>query len=105
MLYDPNWEVKTKADPFTLTSLIGWLEKQPLNKSYGYFNLRHCVMAEYFRAQGYRWVLMGGGEFNHGFLWILRKRLPDTFIKIAVRWPRTYGAALERAREFAAGDG
>jgi hypothetical protein len=27
MLYDPKWEAKT-TDPFTLESLIAWLEKQ-----------------------------------------------------------------------------
>lgn len=97
MLYDPKWEkhTETKADPFTLESLIAWLEKQPAEKSYN-FNCVNgtCLAGQYFRATigklpgdwWSRFMSFTGGSRSY----------------IATREPWNFGAALERARQFAA---
>lgn len=108
MLYDPKWEVKT--DPFTLESLIAWLEKQPDSERYDYTCNGHCLMAQYFTAMGFKGVeanpssvIHRGGDFP----------LPKWFNAIALggrcahfaecNYPngpsdRTFGAALIRSR-------
>lgn len=43
-----NPGVETKADPFSLDSLIAWLEKQPRRREYQWFDCRDCVMHHYY---------------------------------------------------------
>lgn len=93
MLYDPKWEVKTKPDVFSLESLIAWLEKQPADEVYDYMNCHGaCLLDQYGAAMAvprnsatYRQLDRafdgGGGYF------------------IACGHPRTFGAALTRARK------
>lgn len=106
MLCDPKWEQKTetKADPFTLASLIAWLEKQPASAPYSYMSNGQCLLAQYFTAVGYRDVSMGGYDFGHADS-VDRVVLPQHFNSIAIgdRVHRafTFDAALERARDVA----
>lgn len=99
MLYDKRWEKpEVKADPFSLESLIAWLEKQPADKMYCYQDLGHCLLGQYFRSCGFLNVQVGGSEVGlngRDF------RLSEAFANIAVEYPRTFGAALERARKAA----
>lgn len=112
MLYDPKWQkTETKSDPFSLESLIAWLEKQPANASYCYLSNGECLLAHYFSEAGFRNVRMWTDGFWHG----PRKcpsnvgqdeaivrgtitRLPKGFNRIAEDWGHTYGDALRRAR-------
>jgi hypothetical protein len=114
MLYDPKWEHQTRADPFSLASLIAWLDKQPLQDSYEYECHGQCLLARYFSAAGFKNVHMFSDYFSHG------EKLPGsmgkdeavasgravliskTFNWIAIGHNRTFGGALERARAFAA---
>ena len=101
MLYDPKWEQPTKVDPFSLESLIAWLEQQPARQGYRYDDPANCVFAQFAKAQSWR-------------CWFVFPRMRRSQ-KLFHRWPdialgqygdRTYGiytfgAALERARAIA----
>lgn len=95
MLYDPKWEVKTKPDVFSLASLIAWLEKQPATNEYCYMDTGLCLLGRYFTAMGFENVLVGGTTVDHDG--IRDAPLPEVLQKIAEGFPRTFGAALERA--------
>lgn len=103
MLYDPKWEKKTetKADPLKLATLIAWLEKMPSDERYDYVCNGHCLLAQYFTAQGFKNVSVSGNAYwshrLHGAYKISMAGDP-TFHRIAAGKPRTFGAALERAR-------
>lgn len=115
MLYDKRWEkTEIKADPFSLDSLIVWLEKQPSSQIYCYFSNGECLLSQYFTHAGFENVCM----FTHGF-WhgpdkipghvgmdeaIAMGRLtgiPRDFDHIAGWGKPTFGAALQRARKIA----
>jgi hypothetical protein len=103
MLYDPKWEkqAETKADPFALATLIAWLESQPADVSYRYTCNGHCLLAQYFTAQGYNDVRMGDRDFDHRDA--PNVAIPAVFNDIAIdrgSYPkdRTFGGALRRAR-------
>lgn len=89
MLYDPKWEVEVKADPFSLESLIAWLEKQPADREYNWASIDECMCAQYFGC-GADWA-----ERHDQFEFATGIR-PDA---IALGRPWTFGAALERARK------
>lgn len=89
MLYDKRWDAKVKADPFSLESLIAWLEKQNPAKRYDYIDSSNCVIAQYLKACGAAEYDLAPSELERlGWLDI-------------ARWgsePETFGAALARAR-------
>ena len=99
---DPKWEQQAKADPFKLETLIAWLEKQPGKKAYNYCDISNCLLSQYFQAQGFDAAQTGG----HGQLaWGSPRQYakwPAEWIVIPEDMPRTFGAALERARKLAA---
>lgn len=101
MLYDPKWEQKTetKPDTFSVAGLIAWLEQQPSDAKYDWASIDGCVLCNYLRAvtgvddpAARDWP---NGTAGLGF---------DTLGKNWGYWeicaarPRTYGAALARAR-------
>ncbi|MDE2373620.1 MAG: hypothetical protein KGL96_05280 [Hyphomicrobiales bacterium] len=105
MLYDPKW--KRRLDPFSLASLIAWLEAQDPAAEYCYSNTGECLLARYFAARGFNKVIMAARFFYHfpracaaydiAFL-------PPHFNDIAKGAVRTFGAALARARALAAAE-
>lgn len=106
MLYDPKWEKKTKADPFTLESLIAWLEKQPRDTVYCYSKSRECLLTAYFTACGFKKVGVNPYNFHHNDgTGQVNIKLPDHFDNIAYgrdgQSSCTFGAALSRARALA----
>jgi hypothetical protein len=98
MLYNPNWS-ETKTDPFSLGSLIAWLERQPRSIHYEYICGGTCLLAQFFQAHGYSNILVGGFRV---LLDDIMCELPAWFNDIAISEPHTFGAALERARKVAA---
>ena len=67
MLYDKRWDKpEVKADPFSLDSLVAWLEKQPAAKVYCYEDTGVCLLSQYFTAMGFERVFMGCTYFLHG---------------------------------------
>lgn len=101
MLYDPKWDQQTKADPFTLISLIAWLEKQPSDETYCYTSIGHCLIAQYLNAHGIR-----TDNVNPSYYFDERNGshpLPAAFNEIANGCSTggdTFGAALTRARSM-----
>ena len=101
MLYDPKWE--KRQDPFSLSSLIMWLEQQDCAGAYCYSSTGECLLARYFRERGFNRVIMAAEFFYH---WPRPDavyevtRLPRYFNDVAKGKVRTYGAALARAREL-----
>ena len=113
MLYDKRWDKpEVKADPFSLDSLIAWLEKQPGDETYCYIESGECLLTQYFTASGYNNVYMFTTGFWHGQDQIPGHAgrdeaiemgrytpLPAGFDRIAHARPHTFGAALVRARK------
>lgn len=104
MLFNPKWEQETKADPFTLESLIAWLEKQPANGEYEFISHMKCALAQWLRSidpeaesshmkSSYCYDVDGA---SHDF---------ESFKDIVGTLPYTFGAALERARALQARSG
>jgi len=100
MLYDPKWEVEVKADPFSLDSLIAWLEKQPADVAYDYSCNGHCLLAQYFTEKGFRGVAMYSELFEHedGADVMLPPHFDDIAVGVQGNMKLTFGAALRRAR-------
>lgn len=92
----------TNNAPFSIESLIAWLEKQPGDKSYFYVSCDQCLLSQYFTACGFENVKMGIDTFDFGPRLREHAGLPEHFNDIGFQHPRTFGAALERAREVAA---
>jgi len=83
MLYDKRWDAKIKLEP-TLANLINWLEQQPLNLEYPFVDSTRCLLAEAFGFEAsIQATLMGSDLYE-----------------VARGWPRTYRAALKRARQL-----
>lgn len=109
MLYDPKWEQQTKAEPFSLDSLIAWLEKQPENDSYPFCEWNNCLLAQWLREADSSARCVGGergpnGYYMDGFSYRANGRIVDLrhlmYVAAGDDYERdnTYGAALERAR-------
>jgi len=91
MLYNKNWEkTHIKADPFSLESLIAWLEKQPTDASYNWHNCEGgCLIGLYGSALG----------LGDGWMDFHTKLYKAGQLSIASQKPHTFGAALKRARK------
>ena len=59
MLYDPKWEQKTKAEPFSKAHVIAWLETMPADGAYCYTDGGHCLIAQYLTYLGHTNVSVG----------------------------------------------
>jgi hypothetical protein len=98
MLYNKNWDVKTKKDLFTIEALIEWLETKDPNASYDYCKSNECLGFQYLVCAGVPVdkadVGFGGrlDDFIPGLHEISIARYDDS----DNRW--SYGSALERAR-------
>jgi hypothetical protein len=95
MLYDPKWEAKTKPAVMSLAGLIAWLEQQPPETEYNWWNTNGCLVCNYLRA------VTGTKRPSGQFLFEKVFETPSDYGKVAGDEPWTYGAALERARALA----
>ena len=99
MLYDKRWDKKIETrDPFTLESLIAWLEKQPTAKRYDYVDSEGCMLVQYFTAMGFEDVSLDCGGFGHSRDGGDDQEYPAIMARLASAYPWTFGAALGRAR-------
>ncbi len=98
MLFNPNWKKEQKYDVHSIESLIQWLEDKDPSEDYAYTNNRHCLLAQYYKAKGFKRVAVDAHSLYHGiFNWT---RLPYNFDWVGLGHPRTFGAALQRARKL-----
>lgn len=98
MLWNPKFDkpAETKTNPFTLESLIAWLETMPADTEYPYMNVQECIACQYLQAHGYQrpWEGPDAGLA----LYARAMGGEDNYFKIAQSGRWTFGAALERAR-------
>lgn len=103
MLYDKRWEKKAETKPaFSLDTLIAWLEKQEADRVYCYQDNGGCLFAQYFSEHGYASPSCGGNYVRESEKRDQRDWFPRGWDMIAAEFPRTFGAALERARKLQA---
>lgn len=89
---------KPKADPFALNTLISWLETK--TGAYHYGSNENCLIAQYFRAQGVPFKSISGWNNYSVHGQIQYMQYPMDFSKIASALPRTFPAALARAKKL-----
>jgi hypothetical protein len=84
-------EVTIKVDPLSLPALIAWLERQPAQNHYDYGCVGHCLAAQYNQFIGRKYTVKSIYD-------------PESFDvaleRIVVSVPFTFGAALDRARNY-----
>lgn len=93
-------EAQTKADPFSLESLIAWLGKQPATREYTWVDCRECLIGQYAQTLGYK----DAGDIPSAAYEELEgiSRNANCNNAVAFPLPHTFGAALERARKLLA---
>ena len=94
MLFNPKWDFRS------IDSLIAWLETQ--SGEYTYKNARSCLLAQYLLAQGKERVIVSVDNWFWGGM--DGEKIPPGFNRIALQWPRTFEAALTRARAYKSKD-
>lgn len=52
LVEEPPKVVEDTRDIFDLNRIIDWVEGQPQDKEYDYLNMKHCLIAQYLKAQG-----------------------------------------------------
>lgn len=104
MFFEPSCKPETKADPFSLESLIAWLEKQPAAKGYDFCKWDNCLLAQWLHGIDPT-SRVGVGPTGY-FYSVLGKTVDLTHFTHIARAYRgigdTFGAALARARAVAA---
>lgn len=106
-------DAPVKADPFSLDALIAWLRTKDADSKYCFSDNGFCLFAQYALALGIKkpYVTAGAIFENGEFSGRMRKPsgrevlLPgcqdwqtgSTFSRIAVGFPWTFSAALDRA--------
>lgn len=99
MLYNESTgKPKAQADVFSLESLIAWLEKQPADTEYDWYNVHGCLMCAYFKAHGYERPSANPGLNSD----TIRNWGEFGYYNIGMAAPWTFGAALDRARKVLA---
>lgn len=108
MFHDPSCKIETKEvkaapDKFSVAGLVAWLEKQPADGTYMWIKA-DCLVGQYLQAIGaplnvahYPRVLAAPGKgpkgpYDGDCQW--------PYVEIACAYPRTFGAALARARKY-----
>jgi len=89
MLADPKWDYNT------VESFIAWLELQPPETTYDYWDCGDCVGTRYLKSKGFTYESYPKLFNNIGTrVFICDGRAPGSDDK-----PWTYGQALQRARQ------
>src|ERR1700722_4770548 len=96
MLYDSKW------NPISLANLISWLEAQPPDVEYCFKSNGECLIAQYVKSLGFANVSVGGSDCHYNWRSGSPVELtpPPSFCDISQGHPRTFRAALDRARRL-----
>lgn len=90
-----------KPDVMAMESLVRWLETQPPRAAYNYFDHTNCLVAQYLMDNGYQQVFCYAmGNFTHSENMYRDNHYPMEFDDVAVHEPRTFGGALQRAKDY-----
>lgn len=102
MLYDPKWGQETKVEPFTPAHVIAWLEQHPMDETYCYINDGRCLIAGYLKYLGYANVHVGAFGYwsSAADESYSSHQAPEWLHRAALDKPWTFGAALERVRQY-----
>jgi hypothetical protein len=93
MLYNPHW------NDISLASLIAWLETKPADEGYCYTSTGGCLLAQFLMSKGYCDLCVGSCEcYYNVYQEPIALHLPPEFYDISHSHPRTFGAALSRAK-------
>jgi len=100
MPLDQTTYIETTPDVFSLDGLLVWLETQPGETEWSYYDTRDCLLYRYFRTRGVPTKSCGGKwqrdpEGN-------KHTLPRALADVAVQGGRTYASALDCARKIKA---
>lgn len=107
MLHNPKWD--TTTDLFNVNTFIGWLEQQPSDQTFSYFYSDNCAIGQYLTAHGQRYINFmqtDTSEFKTICQWNMAISANFRKLPVEERTSRTYplmtfGATLDRMREFA----
>ena len=96
MLYNKDWDVKTK-DLFTLDNLIAWLETKDPTMPYNFHWPDSCLLGQWARNED---ITAFNIQIEGSFVYKVNEERWDlfSFNPIACQEPWTFGAALERAK-------
>lgn len=100
MLYNPSWN----TPDLSIAAVADWLAMQPAERTYEYINPGNCLIAQYLRWLGYSDVVVGACAYSiysdDGEFGSLPRPFPNNLWAVAAEYPRTFGAALQRARAY-----
>ena len=92
------WSPETTDKP-TLDGLIEWLEGQNLNATYNFTDVKDCLVRRFLKAtHKWRWFVWIVGPDKWTSHLMTSHRYPSEWNEVAIGWPHTYRAALDRAR-------
>lgn len=95
---------RTAEQLMDLESIANWLEQQPRYKTYNYWVMDECLLARYYRANGFPSAMVTTNELTPTGDWFDRwVRIPPEIHKVIYGGPRlfwTFGGALKRARRL-----
>lgn len=97
---------RTAIQLMDLESITVWLEDQPWYRIYNYFDAQNCLLARYYRSNGYPYALVGGSfVYPEGIPEGSYVMIPSEINEVAngrgiglFKMFRTFGGALSRAR-------
>lgn len=99
----PDADKKYEHEAFTLPSLIGWLETMPADGEYNFYSCGgKCLLHQYSKGVGFNadYNTICAAFYQGTGSW--RGTSNSIAVTVAIKNPMTFGAALTRAREYAA---
>jgi hypothetical protein len=91
MLFNPKWN--TKPAMFSRNGLVAWLKTKPPTETYDYLSYETCLAAQFHAACGLEYA-----PPNPFLFWKWFTTFTYRLERVAMGYPRTFGAALSRAR-------
>lgn len=95
---------RTAEQLMDLGGIANWLEQQPWYKMYNYQRTGECLLAKYYRANGFPQARVAINELTPNGHWFDDwVKIPDEIHKVIYGGPRlfrTFGGALKRARRL-----
>ena len=86
------------SENLSIENYIDWLDQQPPEDEYIYDDTRGCLNYKFLSSMGHSL------KFVTVHYWMDEtcemRSMPEHMIEVPVGHPRTYGAALERAKEY-----